>query len=178
MVTVDGFFEGTDHSLAWHHVDEEFNEFAVEQLNSAGILLFGRKTYDLMADYWPTERGIVDDPVVAEKMNTISKIVFSKSPGKAEWQNTRVFNEISFEDITTLKNQPGKDLLILGSSELISIFIEMKLIDEFRIMINPVVIGQGNRLFTNIHHIPELRLSKTRIFKSGNVLLNFEIKRN
>jgi dihydrofolate reductase len=178
MVTVDGFFEGIDHSIEWHHVDEEFNEFAVEQLNSAGMLLFGRKTYDLMAGYWPSEIGFEDDPVVANKMNTISKIVFSKSLKKAEWQNTKVFNEVSFEVISTLKHQQGKDLFILGSSELASTFTEMNLIDEYRIMINPVVIGQGKPLFANIHHILELRLIKSRIFKSGNVLLNYEIKRN
>jgi dihydrofolate reductase len=178
MITVDGFFEGIDHSIDWHNVDEEFNKFAAEQLNSAGILLFGRKTYDLMAGYWPSETATVNDPVVAYKMNTISKIVFSKSLGKAEWQNTRVFNEISLEEIINLKNQPGKDIFIFGSSELVSTFTELDLIDEYRIMINPVVIVHGKPLFANIHHILDLRLLKTRIFKSGNVLLNYEIKRN
>lgn len=178
MVTIDGFFEGIDHSIEWHHVDEEFNEFAVEQLNSAGILLFGRRTYELMAGYWPTEIGMADDPVVADKMNTISKIVFSKSLRKSKWQNTRVYNEVSLENITTLKNQTDKDLLILGSSELASTFTKMDLIDEYRIMINPLVIGQGNPLFAHIHHILELQLLKTRIFKSGNVLINYGIKRN
>jgi dihydrofolate reductase len=67
MISMDGFFEGIDHSLEWHNVDEEFNVFAIEQLNSADMLLFGRKTYDLMAGYWPSLAATTDDPIVAIK---------------------------------------------------------------------------------------------------------------
>ena len=178
MVSLDGFFEGLNHSLEWHNVDEEFNEFAIEQLNSADILLFGRITYDLMAGYWPTLAATTDDPIVAYKMNTISKIVFSRSMEKADWENTRLVKENIKEVIMTLKNQKGKDIFIFGSATLATMLREMNLIDEYRIIINPVLIGQGKPLFLNINGMIHLKLLKTRKFKSGNLLLYYEIKRD
>ncbi|HEU5364109.1 MAG TPA: dihydrofolate reductase, partial [Hanamia sp.] len=74
LITLDGYFEGLEADLSWHHVDEEFNEFAIAQLKTADTLLFGRKTYQLMERYWPTEEGIKDDPVVADLMNSIDKV--------------------------------------------------------------------------------------------------------
>lgn len=177
MVTLDGFFEGENHSIDWHNVDEEFNEFAKEQLNTADILLFGRITYELMASYWPTLSGTSDDPIIAYKMNTIPKIVISKTLEKAEWENTRLIKENIKEEITSLKNQPGKDIFIFGSVNLATTLREMDLIDEYRIIISPVVIGQGKPLFENVKNNLNFRLLKTRIFNSGNVLLYYEIKK-
>ena len=177
MISLDGFFEGTDHSLEWHNVDEEFNVFAIEQLNSADLLMFGRKTYDLMAGYWPSLGATTDDPIVAYKMNTISKIVFSRTMDKAEWENTRLIKENIKEEITSLKNQAGNNIFIFGSANLVSTLQEMDLIDVYRIMINPVIIGQGKSLFANVKHNLNLRLLKTKKFKSGNILLDYEIKR-
>lgn len=177
MISMDGFFEGENHSLDWHNVDEEFNEFAIEQLNSADILLFGRITYELMASYWPTLSGTNDDPIVAYKMNTIPKIVFSKTLEKAEWENTRLIKDHIKEEITSLKNQSGKDIYIFGSANLAVTLREMELIDEYRIIISPVVIGQGKPLFENVKNNLNFRLLKTRIFNSGNVLLYYEIKK-
>ena len=175
MVTLDGFFEGINHSIEWHNVDKEFNEFAIEQLNSAEILIFGRKTYELMADYWPSLTATTDDPKVAYKMNTISKIVVSGTMEKADWENTRLIKENIKEEITALKNQSGKDLYLFGSAVLASTLREMNLIDEYRIMLNPVAIGHGKSLFSDLHYNLHLRLLKTRKFKSGNVLLSYEI---
>ena len=177
MITLDGYFEGFDHSLEWHNVDEEFNVYAIEQLNSADMLLFGRKTYDLMAGYWPSLAATTDDPIVAYKMNTIPKIVFSRTMDKADWENTKLIKENIKEEITTLKNQKGNNIFIFGSANLVSTLQELNLIDEYRIMINPVIIGQGNSMFANVNHNLNFRLLKTRKFKSGNVLLDYEIKR-
>lgn len=175
MITLDGFFEGENQTLDWHNVDEEFEAFAIEQLNEADILLFGRTTYELMANYWPS-LPVADDPVIAHKMNTISKIVFSKSMDKAEWENTRLIKDNIKEEITTLKNQSGKDIYIFGSAELASTLRDMDLIDEYRIMINPVVIGKGKPLFVNMNHRLNLKLHKIKEFNSGNVLLYYENK--
>ena len=92
MVTVDGYFAGPNGEIDWHQVDAEFNDFAIHQLNSADLLLFGRVTYQLMADYWPTPMAIKDDAIIAKKMNTINKLVFSKTLETAEWENTRLNN--------------------------------------------------------------------------------------
>src|SRR5947209_13503348 len=102
MVTLDGFFEGPNQEIDWHNVDEEFNEFAIQQLNDLDTLLFGRVTYQLMASYWPTPIAIENDPIVADKMNTVPKIVFSKTLDKAEWINSRLVKENSAEEISKL----------------------------------------------------------------------------
>ena len=93
MTTLDGFFAGPNGEIDWHVVDEEFNEFANDQLNSVDVLLFGRVTYELMASYWPTASATTDDPIIADKMNTLPKIVFSGTLEKVEWHNTRLVKE-------------------------------------------------------------------------------------
>jgi dihydrofolate reductase len=172
--SLDGFFEGPDGGISWHHVDEEFNEFAIEQLNSIDTPLFGRVTYEGMASYWPTPTTVANDPVVAEKMNSLPKIVFSKTLSTPKWQNTRLIKENFVEEITRLKQQAGKDVIIFGSSDMAVTFIEHDLIDEFRIMVNPVALGGGTSLFKGLQNKLELKLLRTKTFTSGNVLLHYE----
>jgi dihydrofolate reductase len=174
MVTLDGFFEGPNGEIDWHNVDQEFNELAIEQLDSVDILLFGRKTYELMASYWPTPAAATDHPIVADKMNRLPKIVFSKTLSSVEWQNTRLVKENVAEEVAKLVQQPGKDLIIFGSSDLAVTFIQHGLLDEFRIMVNPVVLGSGKPLFKGIKDRLNLKLLKTKTFRSGNVLLYYE----
>jgi len=174
LTTLDGFYEGPNKEIDWHNVDEEFNEFAIEQLNSVDVLLFGRVTYELMASYWPTPAATTNDPIVADKMNSLPKIVFSKTLSSVEWQNTRLVKENIAEEISKLKQQPGKDLIIFGSSDLAVTLIQHGLIDEYRIMVNPVVLGNGKHLFKGINHKLNLKLLKTKTFRSGNVLLYYQ----
>jgi dihydrofolate reductase len=155
-------------------VDEEFNEFAIQQINTVDVLLFGRVTYELMAGYWPTPEAIVNDPIIAERMNNLPKIVFSKTLAAVTWQNTRLVAENAAEEIARLKGQPGKDLIIFGSSDLAVTLIERDLIDEFRIIVNPVVLGSGKLLFNGIQHPYHLELIGTKTFRSGNVLLYYQ----
>jgi len=173
MITLDGFFEGPNQDISWHHVDEEFNEFAINQLNEIDMLLFGRVTYQGMASYWPTEFAISNDPIVAGLMNNLPKIVFSKTLDKAEWNNTKLVNDNAAEEISTLKQQSGKDIAIFGSSALAVTLAERGLIDEYRIIVNPVVLGGGTPLLKGIKDKLNLKLLKTRTFKSGNVLLYY-----
>jgi dihydrofolate reductase len=174
MVTLDGFFEGPNGEIDWHNADEEFNEFAVDQVKSADGLIFGRVTYELMASYWPTPAAQADDPMVAEKMNTMPKIVFSRTLDKVEWNNTRLVKGDAVKEISELKQQPGKDLLIFGSADLASSLTKHSLIDEYRIMVNPVVLGKGKPLFKDVKEKLNLRLLKTKTFGNGNVLLYYE----
>jgi len=175
MVSLDGFFEGPNQDISWHNVDEEFNDFAIQQLDEVDTLLFGRVTYEGMASFWPTTFAKENDPIVADKMNMIHKLVFSKTLDKAEWSNTRLVKEHIAEEISKLKQQPGKDLAIFGSSDLAVSLIHMGLVDELRIMVNPVVLGSGKSLFKGIHEKLDLKLLKTRTFGSGNVLLYYRI---
>src|SRR5215510_1158523 len=100
MVSLDGFFEGQNKwDLSWHNTDDEFNEFAVEQMEGIDMLIFGRVTYEGMASYWPSSEALTNDPIIASLMNTIPKIVFSKTLEKVEWNNTRLVNTNIREEV-------------------------------------------------------------------------------
>ncbi len=175
LVTLDGFFEGPDHDISWHRVDEEFNEFAWEQINAAGAILFGRVTYEMMASFWPSPEALRDDPVTANLMNTWPKVVFSRTLHEATWANTRLVKADAVGEVQQLKQQPGKDLFIFGSANLASSLTRAELIDEYRILVNPVVLGKGVPLFQSVDHTLDLELKKTRNFQNGNVLLTYRI---
>ena len=174
MVTLDGFFEGPNQDISWHNVDAEFNQFAIEQTSTVDTILFGRRTYEVMASYWPTEAAINDDPAVARLMNSLRKIVFSKTLQKAEWNNTKLIKDNIEEEILKLKGQLGKDIAVFGSADLLSTLIQMDLIDEHRIMVNPVILGSGNPLFKNINDKHKLQFVNVKTFRSGNVLLYYQ----
>jgi dihydrofolate reductase len=173
VTTVDGYYEGPNQEFDWPVVDEEFNEFGLEQLDEIGTLLFGRVTYQGMASYWPTPAAQQDDPRVAAKMNGLPKVVVSRTLDKAEWANTRVVNDHVAEELTKLKQQPGKDIAIFGSSDLTVSLLRMGLVDELRIMVHPVVLGAGRSLFRTATERIGLELVKTRSFRSGSVMLYY-----
>jgi dihydrofolate reductase len=176
LVTLDGYFEGPNRDIGWHNVDAEFNEYAIDMLNSADTLIFGRVSYELMAGFWPTPDAIKNDPIIAEKMNTLSKIVFSKTLKKAEWNNTRlVANDLEGE-VQRLKKQSGKAMALLGSGNILTQLANRGLIDEYRILVNLIVLGHGNPLFKGIKDRIDLKLTKTRTFRNGNVLLCYKPK--
>jgi dihydrofolate reductase len=173
VVSLDGFYEGPNGEFDWPNVDEEFNEFAIGQINDTDLLLFGRRTYEGMASYWPTEAARQDDPMVAELMNTVPKIVVSTSLASADWNNTMVVRGDVAEEITKLKQQPGKSIAIFGSPTLTVSLIEMGLVDELRLMVNPIALGDGHSLFRTAKERLRVELRQTRTFSSGNVLLTY-----
>ncbi len=174
MVTLDGFFEGPNQSIDWHHVDEEFNDFAIDQLREVDTLLFGRVTYEGMASFWPTQFAREDDPIVAGMMNSMPKIVFSRTLDRADWENSRLVKENMAEVVSKLKQHPGKDLAIFGSANLTASLLQMGLVDELRLMVNPVILGSGTPVFKGIHEKLNLKLLRTQTFRSGNVLLCYQ----
>lgn len=178
MMTLDGLFEGPGHDINWHRVDEEVNAFAEQQLQSGDGLIFGRVTYQLMAGYWPTPSGIADDPVIASLMNSLPKIVASRTLDTAEWNNTRLVKEDIVGELSQLKAQPGRDILLFGSADLSSTLLRADLIDEFRVIVNPLVLGSGSPLFKGIGKPLELKLLNSRSFHNGNVLLVYEPARH
>ncbi|MDE2030928.1 MAG: dihydrofolate reductase [Patescibacteria group bacterium] len=175
MISVDGFFAGENGEIDWHNVDAEFNKYAIEFLNTIDSLLFGRITYELMASYWPTEAALNDDQIVASKMNNLSKIVFSKTRNILEWNNSKVFSEINAEEIKKLKQTEGKDIAIFGSGTIVSELTKLRLIDEYRLIVNPIVLGKGKSLFSYIEKRYKLQLVKVEKFKSGNVSLHYSL---
>jgi dihydrofolate reductase len=174
MITVDGFFAGLHEEIGWHHVDTEFNEYAISVLDTVDTLLFGRVTYDLMASHWPTARAIEDDPIIAGKMNSLPKIVFSRSLEVVTWNNSKTLHGINADEILKMKQGTGKDIMIYGSGTVVSALTGLGLIDEYRLIVNPVILGKGKSLFTDVHSQPNLRLLETKTFASGNVLLSYK----
>jgi dihydrofolate reductase len=172
MVTLDGFFEGPQrwdidfHEYVW---GEELEQFSIEQLESAGMLLFGRVTYEGMANYWPSAQG-----EIADFMNGIPKVVFSRTLEKAEWNNTRLVKAHAEEEVARLKQQPGKDILIFGSANLSATLMQHGLIDEYRLGISPLVLGGGNPLFKPSPQRLKMKLLEARRLKSGCVILRYE----
>lgn len=171
MVSVDGFFAGPGGEIDWHNVDAEFNEYAGEMLDSVDLLMFGRVTYELMAGYWPGPEGLRDDPLIAARMNALPKLVFSRTLDRVAWENARLAPDVPAGEMRELKKRPGKDIAILGSGTIVSRFAQMGLIDEYRLMVNPVVLGEGKPLIRGLGQRLPLRLLRTRTFGNGNVLL-------
>lgn len=176
MIALDGFFEGPKRELDWHNVDSEFNEFADRQLSTVDTLLFGRVTYQMMASFWPT--ATESDPIIANKMNSLAKLVFSRTLSTVDWNNSRLIKGNIAEEVSKLKNQPGKDIAILGSAAILSALMEANLIDEHRLMIAPIILGAGNPLFSNLERRHPLKLLRSMTFKSGNVLLVYQPDNN
>ncbi|HSA94903.1 MAG TPA: dihydrofolate reductase family protein [Acidobacteriota bacterium] len=174
LVTLDGYFAGPGGDISWHNVDEEFQGLANAASNSGATLLFGRVTYELMARYWPTPEAIKEDPVVARGMNSAEKIVFSRTLQSVDWNNTRLVKDDLLPEVRRLKQGTGKGLTILGSGSLVSQLAQERLIDRFEILLNPVVLGRGKSMFEGVKDRFSLRLTRSRTFKNGNVLLNYE----
>lgn len=172
MTSLDGYHEGPQAELDWHNVDEDFHDFAVTQLDEADTLLFGRKTYQMMAAFWPAEAGLQGDPEVAKRMNELPKVVVSRSLPGADWQPASVIDADVPGAVAGLKEQPGKDIALLGSSALAATLLTAGLIDELRIMVNPVVLGSGHPVLAGASRTP-LELAAVRQFRSGNILLTY-----
>jgi dihydrofolate reductase len=171
LVTLDGFFEGASSwALDWHEYvwGEELKHFSIEQLTSADLLLFGRVTYEGMAKHWPSATG-----AVADLMNRIPKVVFSRTLTKAGWSNTTLVREPAEREVAKLKQQPGRDALIFGSAALSASLMQQALIDEYRLVIVPVVLGVGTSLFKPSAQSTRMELLESRELKSGGVILRY-----
>ncbi len=146
-------------------------------MKSLGAVIFGRTTYDLMASYWPTPEGINSEPIVANIMNTIPKIVYSETLKEVKdspvWRNVNIFRKIKPEEIVKIKKQKGKDIAVLGSGTIVQQFTNLGLIDEYKLIVNPIILGTGKPLFKDINEKLKLKLVNTKIFKNGNVLLHY-----
>ena len=177
LMSLDGFFEGPNRDISWHSDvwGPELEQLSIEQGKEIGALLFGRVTYELMAGYWPTadEDPASTAPEVefARIWRDMPKIVFSNTLQRADW-NTELVRDVVPEQITDLKAQPGGDLL-LGGADVGQTFMRYDLIDEYRIYVHPVVIGEGKRLFQSPDLEFNLKLAETRAFSSGVVLLRY-----
>ncbi|NOU46923.1 MAG: dihydrofolate reductase [Bacteroidales bacterium] len=173
FITLNGYFHGPEGDISWHRHGAEENQFAAESMKAENTLLFGRKTYEMMAGYWPGPMAIENDREVAEGMNNADKIVVTRTLKNAAWNNTRILTGDLVTGINRLKASPGNNITLLGSGSILTQLAENGLIDEYLVMIDPVAIGAGTPIFDQIGTVLNLKLTQVKSFKSGVVLLGY-----
>jgi dihydrofolate reductase len=166
-VTLDGLMEepGKWASQFW---SDESAKFKYDELFASDAMLLGRVTYDGFAKAWPTMEGTGD---FGKRMNTMPKYVVSTTLKTAEWQNSQIISENVAEEIAALKRQPGMDLLVAGSGQLLRTLIAHDLVDEYRLMLHPIVLGAGKRLFQDGIEKTVLRHTRTQPLGSSGVMV-------
>jgi class 3 adenylate cyclase/dihydrofolate reductase len=179
FITLDGVMEAPGHEEhqdgrnAWALLgaSEDQQRFKADELFAAGAILLGRVTYQIFATFWPSAPG---DQEFASRMNSIEKYVVSTTLKEAEWNNTVILRGDIAEEVSKLKQQHGGDIVIYGSADLVNALMKHDLIDEYRLMVFPVVLGSGKRLFRDESDTSHLRLVGSRAFSSGIVLLSYQ----
>lgn len=174
MLSLDGCFADARGDMSFlHSNDPEAREFAAENAKGGGMLVFGRITYEQMAAYWPTPLAAKNARIVAKHMNEMPKLVFSRTLGSPSWQNTRVVSSSPASEIRRLKAEQGLNMTILGSGSIVAALAAENLIDEYQLLVNPIILGDGKRLFSGVANAPRLELVTSRTFKNGNVFSSY-----
>jgi dihydrofolate reductase len=176
-MTVDGFIEDTNREIDWHFSDDEFEQFIVDTLQSIDGMVFGRVAFELLAQYWPTAAA---NPQVTAKhvemarlMNELPKYVVSTRLCRVEWRNSHIIGGDVAAAIRTLKEQPGKDIALFAGAGVVSTFMQLGLLDEYRLILNPIFLGSGTPLFKGGYEKHNLQLLRARSFASGVVVLYY-----
>jgi len=180
FITLNGYYKGANEDIGWHKQfqGEEENKYSGDSVKSDNILLFGRTTYEMMASWWPSDEARKQMPELAEGMNKAEKIVFSKTLQHAEWENTKVISGDLIAEVNKLKQESPKDMTILGSGSVLAQLAQFGLINEFKIMIDPIVIPSGTTLFNTIKEPLGLKFISGKTFKGGSVLVRYRPKEN
>ena len=176
-VSLDGYFTDANGDMSFARndtPDTEWDEFVAGNAGGGGTLVFGRVTYDLMVSFWPTPMAAQQMPDVAERMNNLPKVVFSRTLDKASWNNTKLVKGDLAAEIRKMKKEEGEGMVIFGSGTIVSQLAQAGLIDEYQIVVDPVVLGKGRTMFDGIKEKLTLKLKQTRTFGNGNVLLSYE----
>ncbi|MBV8812041.1 MAG: dihydrofolate reductase [Acidobacteriaceae bacterium] len=174
-VSLDGYFVDANGDMSWAHKgDPEWNAFVAENAQGGSVLMFGRVTYDLMASFWPTDAALNTLPAVAERMNSGPKVVFSRTMDEASWNNTKLVKGDLAEAVRKMKQEPGDPMVILGSGSIVSQLTAARLIDEYQIVVTPIVLGEGRTMFDGVKERFPLKLTKSRAFGNGSVVLWYE----
>lgn len=171
-LSLDGYFQDAAGDMSWAHVDdEEWRSFTEANAESGGMMLFGRKTYEMMKSFWPTPMAKQVMPKVADRMNSAEKVVFSKSLTNADWQNTRIERD-AVAATQKLREGAAAHAVIMGSGEIVAQLVGAGLVDELMLAIHPLVLGRGRSLFANAERSSFEHIS-TRTFRNGRVVLRY-----
>jgi len=175
FITLNGFFKGVDEDISWHLHGEEGKKFSEEQLQTLNVLLFGRRTYEMMYSFWTSNMAFDNFPIVANKMNSSEKIVVTNTIEKSDWQNTKILKGNMIEQLKIFASTAGNDITILGSGSIVSQLTDAGLIDTYQFLIDPLAIADGVGLFDQMKEKINLHLVDYKIFKtSGQVLLTYD----
>ncbi len=177
QVSLDGYFTDEKNDMSFARIarpDAEWDAFVNGNASGGGTLLFGRITYEMMASYWPTPMAAEAMPVVARRMNSAPKVVFSRTLDKVSWNNTRLVKSNLIGEVQKMKQETGEGMAIMGSGTIVSQLAQEGLIDEYQIVVEPIALGSGRTLFDGIRDRLPLKLKSTRAFGNGNVLLCYE----
>ena len=188
-VSADGYFASRDGSLNWPVLDEELEGRSAGNLGDADTILFGRRTYDMFESFWP--KVVKDSPTVPSPhgggrasaearamgvwINAATKWVFSRTRKEVTWSNSHLHRELDPREIEALKRGPGKDIMIFGSGSIVSPLTEHGLIDAYDLIVTPVFLGRGRTLIDGLSTSRKLKLTESHPFRSGNVLLHYEL---
>lgn len=171
-VSLDGYFVDANGGMSWAHddgSDPEFAAFTARNASGDGTLLFGRVTYQMMAGFWPTEEARASMPDVAAGMNRMEKIVFSSTLRGTDWQNTRLVHDQPAATVRGLKEEKGPGLTVLGSGTIVSQLAAAGVVDEYQLIVCPVVLGSGRTMFEGLGRHLDLKRTSIRAFDNGKV---------
>jgi dihydrofolate reductase len=171
MLTIDGFYEGPDGAFDFWKLDDDFERFSNEQLDAFDVIVFGRRTYDGMAEYWPSPDAVEHSPDMARRMNDTPKIVVSTTLTAPSWHGTTTVSSV--DDLDRQRRESGSSMLVLGSPSLVGSLIDAALLDELRIMVNPVAIGAGGVFADAVTQHFDGSLRDVRRIGADNVLLAY-----
>ncbi len=186
-VTADGYFAGSDGNLGWVVPEEELDRSAADDLGGSDTILFGRRTYEMFESFWPhvaSDSPDAPDPHAAGRLspemramgiwiNEATKIVFSRTRKDVTWRNSRIVPELDPREVEALKAQPGKDIMVFGSGSVVSKLTEHALVDEYRFVVGPILLGSGRSLVSGVPRSLRLDLLEARAYPSGNVMLRY-----
>ncbi len=186
-VTADGYFAGPDGSLDWVVPEEELDKGATEGMAGTGSVLFGRRTYEQFEGFWPKvvdESAAAPDPhspgrrspemlAMARWLDDATKLVFSRTLKDVTWRNSRLLPQFDPREIEAMKSEPGTDMIVFGSGSIVSQLTQHGLIDEYRFVVCPILIGRGQPLLSGVSKSLELDLLDATDYPSGNVMLRY-----
>lgn len=173
FISLDGYYKDKQDGIEWHEHTEEGNLFSEESLRHGNTLLFGRKTYELMHSFWPTQMAHQTYPEVARGMNESEKIVISNSLKSSPWKNTRIISKNWIDEINQLKKKTN--ITLLGSGSILTQLAEAGTIDQLQFLIDPIVLGSGTPVFKGIKRSMNFKLAASKTFKNGSLLVTYSI---